>query len=98
MLHTLWRSGYPAGAPCWTFLWRLGVPIAIRLEVVHETKKNVMKLIDSNVEGLALETKGILSFMDDVQRLIDDRFRRILGKKFNLDVCPMTITITPREL
>jgi len=62
---------YPAGWPLWKLLARLGVPIVVKINVLHDDDAGVYVATSTNLRGLVAEAPSKDALIDAVHDCID---------------------------
>lgn len=95
MLNKMRWWGYPAGAPFWKVLGRMGFKISVCVEVVHWQEMQEFTVKHSNLAGISVRAPDIRLFMDGLQNEIRDRIQGALRKTISTDGFPLTVIVTP---
>jgi len=62
---------YPMGWPLWKLLARMGVPVIIRINVIHDTQAGVYTATSPNLPGLVAEADSKAALIEAVYDCID---------------------------
>ncbi len=62
---------YRVGFPLWQLAARLGVPLLVKIEVVHDTEAGVFVATSADLPGLVVEAKDLGQLMPEVYDCVD---------------------------